>query len=241
MESGNALPNGPTCKPLKYKEVPRAVYVTLMANDNDPLKHYMDDTPDSRRSNNRDLRTRTALYLMFTDAVRRHEAWAVDGGDSVIMYTSAPDLLPRFRRVMNSFVRKTIDHFLRLLRKPMLTRQQIMRRQKVDQKVTVATEEAIGSRAKELFYVSGLSTRPGKQRRGYASALVKLVTSLADEQCRGVWLYTNKRTTGFYAQFGFTTIKSFAVGEDDPTWTEVPVVMCIMLREPQTPPSVYKD
>lgn len=53
-------------------------------------------------------------------------------------------------------------------------------------------------------------------------------TVQGDRQGRGVWLFTHEDVVGFYAQFGFRKIGYLVVGEDNPAWTERPVVMCLV-------------
>ncbi|KZT06784.1 uncharacterized protein LAESUDRAFT_137217 [Laetiporus sulphureus 93-53] len=237
---GKALLHGPKCKPLEYREIPYAVHASMLATKDDPLAHYLEDTPDAGLNRARKYRSKVGLYLTTGDGVRRHEVMTVGGGDSNIIYSHARDLVPRRRRLVNDAVQQVIQRFLRLLRIT-YTKQQLARHQEFREKFEPAVEEAIGKRANELFEINGLSTHPEKQGRGYASALVEHVTMLADKYSRGTWLLTNEYTTGFYARLGFATVKSIVLGEHDPTWTEGPVVVCIMLREPEAPASVYKD
>lgn len=35
----------------------------------------------------------------------------------------------------------------------------------------------------------------------------------------------NRANTGFYNYLGFKTVKEVSIGEDNPTWTEPPIIM----------------
>lgn len=83
-----------------------------------------------------------------------------------------------------------------------------------------------------MIHLNLLFTAPKAQGRGYASALVRSVTSVADAQHRNTYLLSsNIANTGFYNSMGFQVVDFAVVGEDNPDWHEAPVVLNIMVRE----------
>lgn len=116
------------------------------------------------------------------------------------------------------------------------TKEQQKRDKEAHEKEQATVAKHLGDRVSNLISLDNLATAVKAQRKGYASALVVHLTDLADKQGRGVWLFTHERTVSFYAQHGFERIGHFVVGDNNPTWTEKPVVMCMMLREPKTDP-----
>ena len=108
-----------------------------------------------------------------------------------------------------------------------------------------AMKEALGSRVDDMVCLHTLYTKPAKQGRGYASALVREVTKIvrspytdlcllisvsqADEQQRATFLFSsNIANTGFYNSVGFVEKGRFVLGEDDPTWKEDPVIVLVV-------------
>ncbi|OCH92167.1 hypothetical protein OBBRIDRAFT_727398, partial [Obba rivulosa] len=86
--------------------------------------------------------------------------------------------------------------------------------------------ETLGKQRDEMIYLGLLATAPEKQGRGYASTLVRVVTAIADTQGRSTWLTSsNIDNTGFYESLGFEAISEFPVGENDPTWDKLPVIV----------------
>ncbi|KAH9835741.1 uncharacterized protein C8Q71DRAFT_93819 [Rhodofomes roseus] len=222
---------------LAYGDLPHTVDASLRANWDDPVSHYLEDTPVSRRYiphealDLRVTRTKVAMYAMFADDIRRREIWTINHGDSIMRFP-APVTVPRGRKALNKLIISIVQGFLKVFT-VFRTKEQKKRREELQKKLKATIANALGDRVPELFSLDGLSTAPEKQGLGYASLLVDKLAAIADAQSRGLWLITTSRVTSFYAQFGFKTVGSVPLGEDNPTWKEDPVVFCIMLREPE--------
>ncbi|TFY54738.1 hypothetical protein EVJ58_g8681 [Rhodofomes roseus] len=99
-------------------------------------------------------------------------------------------------------------------------------------KQDAAIKSALGDKIQGMFAVEGLATHPNKQGRGYGSALMAAANAKADALGVASWLSSsNIANTAFYESCGFAVVKEFAIGEDNPTWTEPPVIVRIMARE----------
>ncbi|PCH33470.1 hypothetical protein WOLCODRAFT_160089 [Wolfiporia cocos MD-104 SS10] len=232
----------PECKDLQYSQIPHLVPGLVRANKDDPLKHYLTDTPDANQNPTSARQEKTALYLFALDSVRRHEGWTVGDGDALLVFSPASNTVPRRRKLVNQLFSSVIRSILQMY--AMLnTKQQKKRSEEMSTKLQSAQKEALKGREGDLISLNLLATAPQKQGRGYASVLVDRLTAIADAQRRGIWLLTNLYTTGFYERFGFVTIKDIVLGDDDPTWTKAPVIVCIMLREPGAEPKLplYSD
>ena len=68
-----------------------------------------------------------------------------------------------------------------------------------------------------MLELSTLMTHPLAQHHGYASALVRMVTSEADRQGRGTYLHSSNRVTnlGFYESLGFVEVGMYEVGGEE--------------------------
>ncbi|KAH9835738.1 uncharacterized protein C8Q71DRAFT_858588 [Rhodofomes roseus] len=224
----------PKIEPMRVVDVPKTVDEMLVANEGDPWARYKGGHPvDNVEKTIFPLQLKTTIYLRWLDGIRRREHWTINRGDSVLVYSAAENSLPRWKRTINQTIQTLINRFLGVF--PYLsTPEQRKRGKEAGDKLRATIAQHIGDRAADLISLDNLVTAVRAQKRGYASALVTKLMDLADEQGRGVWLFTHERTVGFYAQFGFKRIAHFTVGDDNPTWTEKPVVMCMMLREPKT-------
>ncbi|KZT74809.1 hypothetical protein DAEQUDRAFT_719990 [Daedalea quercina L-15889] len=228
-----ALYLGETPKPelLAFSDLPHTVDAAVRANADDPLGHYMHDTPDNHETPaERANRTKVAIYLMFIDDIRRGESWTINHGDSILRFSPAPVTVPRGRKALNDLIAGIINNFLNIY-KIFQTKEQGKRRAEFRDKLKATIEKALSDRVPELISLDGLSTAPERQGLGYASILVSELAAMADAQSRGIWLLTNFHTTTFYARFGFKVAGTFLMGEGNPTWDKDPVVVCIMLRE----------
>ncbi|KAH9937501.1 uncharacterized protein B0H18DRAFT_199934 [Fomitopsis serialis] len=221
-------------EPLTFGDLPYTVDAAVRANWDDPLGNYADYTPDSRETPaQRASRLRISMYTMFIDDIRRHEIWTINHGDSILRFSPAPVTVPRGRKALNGLINSIVRRFLKLFTLYQ-SKEQKKRRTEVHEKLTAAIASALGDRAAELISLDGLCTAPEKQGLGYASVLLDELFTMADAQSRGTWLITTHRTQTFYERFGFKTIASFSVGETNPTWKGDPVIVCLMLREPET-------
>jgi len=100
------------------------------------------------------------------------------------------------------------------------------------EKTGLIVEKVIGQRKDDMIYLSLLATDPAFQGRGYGSALVEHVTSIADAQDRAAWLISsNNGNTAFYNSHGFFSAGEVILGNDNPTWNQAPVIVPVMIRE----------
>jgi GNAT superfamily N-acetyltransferase len=100
-------------------------------------------------------------------------------------------------------------------------------------KMTAVIQNTIGDNAKDMLCVNGICTSPASQGRGYGGAVLDSITSIADAQGRAAWLISsNINNTEFYNSHGFMTVGTYVVGDENPEWHEIPVVISIMVRKP---------
>jgi len=225
--------NAGRCKPLEYVDIPKATNTMLEAFRHDPNRRYMFDTPDAHKSwMDADKLWSIAATRQLSDAVRRHAAWTVDEGVAVVTFTRAagpPSWKQKVGDYFNYIWGKVISACFRILATP----EQKRRLGEEEAKITAAIKSTLGDRVKEMVVLDLLATAPGKQGHGYGSELATMVTSEADAESRATMLVSsNIANTAFYESLGFRTIKEVVVGDDNPTWTEPPVILGIMLREP---------
>ncbi|KAI0932434.1 hypothetical protein AcW2_001065 [Taiwanofungus camphoratus] len=229
--------DGEKCEPLKYSEI-EFVLRGWDVPETDPAQfdlftHYLFDTPDRKKSLFFNKRKRALFRMSLTDYVRRHEAWTVNRGESFVNHTSARNSLSRRRKIVDGAIDVIKTRMASLLRN-LDSKEQKNRLKEWRDKFRPILEGKLGGRLDDLISLDTLATVAKSRGRGYASMLVQLVTGIADAQGRGVWLFTNFHTTGFYARLGFVTIAEISLGESNPTWDEPPVVACMMLREPKS-------
>ncbi|CCM00287.1 uncharacterized protein FIBRA_02317 [Fibroporia radiculosa] len=224
--------NEPELRPLAYADLPRAVDMFMKANEDNPSRHYIDDTPDACAKASK-FANWIGLFIGSARAAIKHEAWTIGGGDSVVCYSSPSDTLSRRRKRLYTILDWLVDASDKSLSRIFRSSRQRARRAEFSAKITAAASGGIGNRVDQLISIDYLATAADKQGRGYASRLVNQVTAMADAQSRGTWLFTGQYNVGFYERLGFVNVREFALG-DDPTWTKGPVVLCVMLREPQS-------
>ncbi|KLO18064.1 hypothetical protein SCHPADRAFT_900056 [Schizopora paradoxa] len=93
-------------------------------------------------------------------------------------------------------------------------------------------KSALGDRELEMLSVNALATTPECQRRGYGGALVDYITQKADEQGRSTYLLSsNPINEPFYVKHGFVEVAAVVLGDDDPSWTQKPIRIPLMVRE----------
>ncbi|KAI0684217.1 hypothetical protein C8T65DRAFT_748857 [Cerioporus squamosus] len=107
------------------------------------------------------------------------------------------------------------------------------RRAEVGKKLALLVESALGSRVDDMILLDGLATLPAKQGRGYASALVRTLNTMADEQDRAVYL-TTVDAQKFYESLGYHLVAEELVGGDNPSWKGEPIPAKLMMREPHS-------
>ncbi|GJE95600.1 GNAT family N-acetyltransferase [Phanerochaete sordida] len=207
---------------MQYRDIPRAVSTTLAAFAADPLNRFLKDTPDSAPPNARTRAARTALlYAQAADDVRSGALWTVAHGASYLRLGDplhAPDALARaVARLVAGLTLRT------------LTRMQRARYDAFVRAANAAIADALGDAVADMLLVDGLATAPACQGRGYARALVRVATDLADARSTRSWLVSsNAANRGFYGACGFRGVRTFYLGADDATWTRAPVPIDIV-------------
>ncbi|RPD62150.1 hypothetical protein L227DRAFT_609997 [Lentinus tigrinus ALCF2SS1-6] len=98
------------------------------------------------------------------------------------------------------------------------------------EKVKAMIQDAFGEHVEDMLEVQGLATAPEKQGREYATALMKIVTDMADAQGRETFVITAD-AYGFYETLGFKVVRQELLGVDNPKWQGAPVTLYIMLRK----------
>lgn len=117
-------------------------------------------------------------------------------------------------------------------------------------KQNAAIEAGLEGRVNEMFAVDDIAVHPKRQGLGYGSALM----AAARAKVRGIadfpvchdriltfpstkadalglfsWLSSSNITnTAFYEHCGFKTVQEFAIGDNNPTWTEPPIILKIV-------------
>ncbi|KAI0728653.1 hypothetical protein C8Q72DRAFT_917492 [Fomitopsis betulina] len=215
---------------MRVVDVPKTTEDIFDANEADPWMRYKFAGTLPSRWSVLSVSFRFTIWFNWLNAIRWHEHWTINRGDSILVYSAAENAVPPLQRAVNKFTKALIQRFLGLF-VYFITDEQRKRRKETAEKVEAAIVEYLGERVRDLISLDNLATAKRAQRRGYASALVTHLTDLGDRQGRGVWLLTHEDVVGFYAQFGFKKIGHLTVGDDNPAWTEKPVVMCLLLRE----------
>ncbi|KZT74805.1 hypothetical protein DAEQUDRAFT_753533 [Daedalea quercina L-15889] len=221
----------PKVELLRYVEVPRTTGRMLYARKKNVLHHYVFDTPDADNGRTIGYRDRIQMYLSWTDGVRRHEVLTVNQGDSVLLYSPAPESVPERQKSVNEFVRNLIGRILSIFGR-FYTQEQQKRMGELRNTSRAEVVATLGERQQKLISIDNLVTAAEKQGLGYASSLVNYVLDLASAQNRGVWLQTAEHNVGFYDRFGFQVVGQYKIGELNPTWTEGLITEYILLWEP---------
>ncbi|CCL98776.1 uncharacterized protein FIBRA_00781 [Fibroporia radiculosa] len=155
----------------------------------------------------------------------RRTAFTIDAGDAVAMFA-----LPGPASAFDTFVLNSLNKGI-----VFYTPEQRKRRLEFVEKYTATTKAAFGDEITQMFALNILATSPKKQGTGYGTLLVKAVTDKADTVGRKTWLGSSDiANRKFYEGCGFVVVGEFTLGEANPTWTAPPVVIQIMLREPQS-------
>ncbi|TFY59516.1 hypothetical protein EVJ58_g5729 [Rhodofomes roseus] len=163
---------------VTHGDLPHTVDASLRANWDDPVSHYLEDTPDADEAPDlRVTRTKVAMYAMFADDIRRRELWTINHGDSIMRFSPAPVTVPRGRKALNKLIVGIVQGFLKVFT-VFRTKEQKKRREELQKKLKATIANALGDRVPELFSLDGLSTAPEKQGLGYASLLVDKLAAI---------------------------------------------------------------
>jgi putative acetyltransferase len=85
-----------------------------------------------------------------------------------------------------------------------------------------------GERRHDIVHLSPLAVAPELQGRGVGSALVREVTTRADEQ--GLPLVALEGDPRFYARFGFEHSEKYGIHIDLPSWAPPEAAQVLLLR-----------
>lgn len=218
----------PVPRPIRLLDIPNIVHSKELSSAKDPLRHWSRDTPDFHGNPLHDLSWRAESYTTWAQFAAKGWGFTVDHGDAAVGYLPAKKTWSILDRMINSAIGGIFGVVYRFT----LTSQQKTRGRELTRKLNRALEEALRGREDDMVCLRILYTTPARQGRGYASALVREVTKIADEQRRSTQLLSsNIANTEFYNSVGFVEKGRFTVGEDDPTWKEDPVTVSLMVRE----------
>ncbi|KAI1792523.1 hypothetical protein LXA43DRAFT_324646 [Ganoderma leucocontextum] len=204
-------------RPLRYSELPRAVKCSRDAIASDSLTRYLaggDHSPGVYK-----LRETVLTTLSFATSIRTRRILTIDHGDAICGYRLPEDKPSKMLLL------------LARLSKAMGAKEYAKRSTEVRDAISELLETSLGDRIADMIEIQSLATSPKQQGRGYGTALVEAVVSLADEQGRAVFLVTTDAYR-FYEFVGFKLVRERLVGVDNPTWDGAPVAIRIMLKEP---------
>ncbi|KAI0660885.1 hypothetical protein C8Q70DRAFT_912741 [Cubamyces menziesii] len=201
-------------QPLRYVDIPKAARTRHKACLNSGFERYFaaaDTAPGST------LRQRLALTINYLDNVHCHKAWTIDHGSSIVTLGFPENrdgpFLPMIAPLLRAF-----------------DTEELKKRRKEWANATKALlKDTLGDAAKDMIEVQGLVTAPEKQGRGYGTVLMRFVNALADEQNRGVYIFTTG-AHGFYQSVGYSILQEAVVGVDNPTWSGDPVHIKLVSR-----------
>jgi len=219
-------------EPLRYRHIPKVIRSIHDAFESDPLQRYLYDTPDKDEARFPRKKEDAWNTLFCSLYIRKRRAYTINGGDALIMYDPAPNDKSRpstpFGRILDK-ITSYLMNYLDLFDSP----EQNNRKKEFFLKQQALARKVIGDDVNEMVTLRGLVTAPEKQRRGYGSALVRVVTATADAQGRSTWVTSsNVDNTEFYESFGFRLVGEFSVGEGNPIWDKPPVVVRVFVRPP---------
>jgi len=231
-----SFPGSPKPRLIQYDDIESACKSNDEAFKGDPLQDYFNKVgtlPPWRRALRKAIR-RMLFDLFVRDMwdrwVREGTGWTIDDGDACISFTdpAKPEVGPRH---------PLLKRVLLPIWKLQWTEEQMKRRLEYTAKEPKAIEEAIGDRKSEMLYLRLIFSHPKKQGRGYGYTLGKVATDRADELSMPMYLMSSNvdANTKFYNSLGFVTAAEIIVGDNNPTWGKPPVVIALMVREPQSP------
>ncbi|KAJ3536139.1 hypothetical protein NM688_g6878 [Phlebia brevispora] len=217
----------PVPRPLGYTDIPRAVQSTNDAFKTDPMTRYVIETPDKSDTTLHRVSHDANLFATYASLVHKGTAWTIEDGSSIVSYHPAKESQPDWS--VDKLIRRILPYVF-AYRKYLQSPEQRKRDQEVSDKVDKIIEEAIGERTDAMIYLNMAATAPARQGRGYGSTLARIVITKADEERCAVWLVSsNKLNEKFYNSLGFETKAETTIGDDNPTWSEPPLIVSIQL------------
>jgi len=214
--------------------VVHSVYVTRGQQlTKDSLLRYTDGTPDKKTSPMRETLFYILMYPSWANFIRQGKLWGVGNAYSLMVWGSAPSQPAKPESPLSRLIGAVLTRLSGLsglLDSP----EQKKRRKEFADKVKSYAEESMGARVRDMLSVDALLTVREHRRKGYASSLVRTLTDQADKEGRAAWLVSSNigDNTVFYESLGFKTSHYIVLGDNNPTWTEEPVKLAVMVREP---------
>ncbi|KAI0734294.1 hypothetical protein C8Q72DRAFT_808649 [Fomitopsis betulina] len=224
--SGGRIPAQVDIKRMRYIDVFRAALTKRAAFSNDPIFKYITETPDDWHPRLSHFVDFLVYILGFLISVFTGNAWVIEGGYAYITF-AVPGQNPTVSE-------RVIGLVIKLLRKSTRTGKQKRLLAETMSKQNAAIEACLGDQVESMFAVHDLAAHPTRQGRGYGRALLTVANANADELGLASWLpISNLKNTAFYEGGGYKTVREFTVGDDNPTWTGLPVILRIMYRQPR--------
>ncbi|EKM56808.1 uncharacterized protein PHACADRAFT_254133 [Phanerochaete carnosa HHB-10118-sp] len=173
------------------------------------------------------------LYPSWANFIRQGKLWGVGPAYSLMIWGFAPSQSTKPESPLSRLVGAVLTRLSglsSLLESP----EQKKRRKEFADKAKICAQECIGARLQDMLSVDALLTIREHRRKGYASSLIRTLTDQADREERATWLVSSNVSdnTAFYESLGFKIAHHIILGDDNPTWTEEPVKLAIMVREP---------
>ncbi|KAJ2914545.1 hypothetical protein MD484_g5884, partial [Candolleomyces efflorescens] len=184
---------------------------------NDPLYHYVREGKKQTRAQN--LYNRVMISSLLFSWRRTKITITLNHGSSVVIATPPSKGHPQTPR----------DKFTEWFQNTVLSLSSIpngclKREEEVNSKLEKVVSEKVGERAKVMIYVDLVFTAPESQGHGYASTLLKTLTTLADTLGQACWLVSsNIVNEPFYNSHGFISVGELLLGNENPSWHEKPV------------------
>jgi len=217
--------------PLRQAHIWKAAGTWTEAFRNDPqLRYQRDDENQTRWTLAID---KIAIASIMSLLVKSNVALTIQSGAAFII--AAPALGgANPNRPIDRAIRAIINALVAVLTRKFGSAEQRKRNKEVEEKSKEVVNRVLGNRTKDMLNVILLATEPASQGYGYGGSLLDAVTSLADITGQASWLTsTNVRNTQFYNSHGFETVGEVVLGDQNPTWRRAPVLVKIMVREPQ--------
>ncbi|EKM52841.1 uncharacterized protein PHACADRAFT_212048 [Phanerochaete carnosa HHB-10118-sp] len=188
--------------------------------------------PDNHKSTKRwKFGHKVTTYVHLAKLVYEKTGWTINHGESCVDLGDPTRKKRPLDKVVN-FLYVQLTQGIRGLTESKEQRKCVA---ELTSKGGCALKEALGDEISRMFEVSSLSTIPERQGRGYATALVHLVTDLTDAKgLRSLLISSNTINRPFFRELGFEIVGAVCLGNDNPTWKEPPVTVDIMVREPKS-------
>ncbi|VDC04264.1 unnamed protein product [Peniophora sp. CBMAI 1063] len=228
MSKKHLSKSAPRVRPLTWSKIGRAAKTQELAFAKNPMVLYLQEYAPPENP----IMSRIMLYLHFIRQIDSGVALMVGNGDAVLLGIEPPSTSPPPSMLSKSILRFQQWYNKRLYspanpRFPAEGRRRVLEYQKVVEK---EESEALGDAKDGMWYVNLLATRPDKQGKGYASALMHHFGTLADET--PIWLHSSDyANTGFYESLGYRVRAEAMLGVDNESWKHEPVHMTLMVKD----------